>query len=308
MNLTFRGVQLNRFQTREREVPMSISLDPSDKVGIFNLNNLLVGMTDDKEVTLGSVARFEETRGPQEIHRQNQQTMVSVRGMYEGKDFDALRQQVTAMMNGIEYPLGYYWQYSAQMREREEQKSQMGINALLAVVCVYMLMAALFESFLHPLVIMMCLPLAFIGVVWIMLITDTPFGIMAMIGGVILIGVVVNNGIVLIDHINNFRKRGLSINDAILEGGRERFRPIVMTAGTTVLGLVPMAVGDAHLGDAQYYPLARAVMGGLISATFLTLLVLPTYYVVAERLKNWRIRVWARARGREATAGARDGL
>ncbi len=297
LNLTFRGMQLNRFQTDDREVPMSISLDPSDRVGIYNLHNLLVGMTDDdKDITLGSVAEFEETRGQQEIRRENQKTMVSVRGMYEGEEFDDLREDVTLMMNGIEYPLGYYWQFNRRMRERDQQKSQMGINALLAVVCVYMLMAALFESFLHPLVIMMCLPLAFIGVIWIMLLTDTPFGIMAMIGTVILIGVVVNNGIVLIDHVNNFRKRGLPMEDAILEGGRERFRPIVMTAATTVLGLIPMALGNAHLGDAQYYPLARSVMGGLISATFLTLLVLPTYYVMAERLTDWRARVWKKAR------------
>jgi len=305
MNLTFRGVQLNRFQSKDREVPMTISLDPADKVGIYNLDNLLVGMNGDREVTLGSIAKFEETHGPQEIRRENQMTTVSVQGMYEGDAFDELQEQVTLVMNSIEYPLGYHWQYGRQMQQRAQQKSQMGINALLAVVCVYMLMAALFESFLHPLVIMMCLPLAFIGVVWIMVLTDTPFGLMAMIGGVILIGVVVNNGIVLIDHINNFRKRGLSIDQAILEGGRERFRPIVMTAATTVLGLLPMALGNAHLGNAQYYPLARAVMGGLISATFLTLLVLPTYYVVGERLKNWRIRVWARARaGRRAAPAA----
>lgn len=302
MNLTFRGVQLNRFQTPEREVPMSIILDPADRVGIYNLRNLIVGMADNKEITLGSVAELEETRGAQEIRRENQKTMVSVRGMYEGDDFDGLREQVAGIMNSIEYPLGYHWQYSRRIQERDQQKSQMGINALLAVVCVYMLMAALFESFLHPLVIMMCLPLAFIGVVWTLIVSKTSFGLMAMIGAVILIGVVVNNGIVLIDHVNNFRKRGLSMEDAIIEGGRERFRPIVMTAGTTVLGLIPMAVGNAHLGDAQYYPLARAVMGGLISSTFLTLLVLPTYYVVAERLKNWRARVAIRARRRAGVA------
>jgi HAE1 family hydrophobic/amphiphilic exporter-1 len=298
MNLTFRGVQLNRFQTREREVPMTISLDPVDRVGIHNLRNLVVGMTDDKEITLGSIAQFKETRGAQEIRRQNQKTMVSVQGMYEGDDFDGLRDDVAGVMNSIEYPLGYHWQYGRRIQERDQQKSQMGINAILAVICVYMLMAALFESFLHPLVIMMCLPLAFIGVVWMLVLTGTSFGIMAMIGTVILIGVVVNNGIVLIDHVNNFRKRGLSMEKAIIEGGRERFRPIVMTAATTILGLIPMALGNAHLGNAQYYPLARAVMGGLISATFLTLLVLPTYYVVAERLKNWRIRVGLRARRR----------
>ncbi|MCK5617965.1 MAG: efflux RND transporter permease subunit, partial [Candidatus Krumholzibacteria bacterium] len=298
MNLTFRGVQLNRFQTEEREVPMIISLDPSDKVGIYNLQNLLVGMQDDREITLGSVADFAETRGASNIGRQNQMTTVSVQGMYEGEDNSEIMEQITAIMNSIEYPLGYYWSYSSRIREREQQQSQMGTNALLAIVCVYMLMAALFESLLHPLVIMLCLPLAAVGVVLIMVCTGTKMGIMAMIGIVILIGVVVNNGIVLIDHINNFRRRGLSIEDAVIEGGRERFRPIVMTAATTVLGLFPLAVGNAHIGNGQYYPLARAVMGGLISSTFLTLLVLPTFYVLGENVRNYLARMWIAARRR----------
>jgi HAE1 family hydrophobic/amphiphilic exporter-1 len=229
-------------------------------------------------------------------------TTVSVSGMYEGEDNSEVMEQITAIMDSIEYPLGYYWSYSSRIREREQQKSQMGTNALLAVVCVYMLMAALFESLLHPLVIMLCLPLAAVGVVLIMVCTGTKMGIMAMIGIVILIGVVVNNGIVLIDHINNFRRRGLSIEDAVIEGGRERFRPIVMTAATTVLGLFPMAVGNAHIGNGQYYPLARAVMGGLISSTFLTLLVLPTFYVLGENVRSYLARMWIATRRRPPTA------
>jgi HAE1 family hydrophobic/amphiphilic exporter-1 len=309
MNLTFRGVQLNRFQTKEREVPMIISLDPSDKVGIYNLQNLLVGMHEDREVTLGSVASFTETRGASNIYRENQMTTVSVQGMYEGEEKSDIMTQITAVMNSIDYPLGYYWSYSSQIREREQQQSQMGTNALLAIVCVYMLMAALFESLLHPLVIMLCLPLAAVGVVLMMVCTGTKMGIMAMIGVVILIGVVVNNGIVLIDHINNFRKRGLSLEDAVMEGGRERFRPIVMTAATTVLGLFPLAVGNAHIGNGQYFPLARAVMGGLISSTFLTLLVLPTFYVFGENVRDYVVRMWvsARARPQPAVAGAHGG-
>jgi HAE1 family hydrophobic/amphiphilic exporter-1 len=306
MNLTFRGVLLNRFQTPEREVPMFISLDPSDRVGIYNLENLLVGMQEDREITLGSVAEFQETRGPSRIQRRNQVTTVSVQGLYDGEEQDEVMRQITAIMDSIEYPIGYYWSYSSRIQERQQQKSQMGANALLAVVCVYMLMAALFESLLHPLVIMMCLPLAAVGVVLIMVATQTKMGLMAMIGIVVLIGVVVNNGIVLIDHINNYRKKGLSINDAVIEGGRERFRPIVMTAATTVLGLLPMAIGDAHVGQAKYYPLARAVMGGLISSTFLTLLVLPTFYVFGENVKNHFARIWIASRPvpRVALAGA----
>jgi HAE1 family hydrophobic/amphiphilic exporter-1 len=306
MNLTFRGMQLSRYQAEDREVPMFISLDPADRVGLYNLHNLLVGMVDDKEVTLGSIAEFEETRGPTTIVRQDQKTTVSVQGLYEGEDFGELKGEVSEVMNSLQMPLGYSWSFSQRLQARDSQKSQMGINAFLAVICVYMLMAALFESFLHPLVIMVCLPLAGIGVIWALLLTGTAFGMMAMIGTVILIGVVVNNGIVLIDHVNNFRKEGMPIEEALIEGGRERFRPIVMTAATTVLGLVPMAIGNAHVGNAQYYPLARAVMGGLISSTFLTLLALPTYYLLAERMRHSAARLWIRARDSRRAVPAAD--
>ena len=296
MGLTFRGFELNRFQGEDREIPMSISLDPEDQVGIYNLENLMVGVADDKEITLGSVASFQETRGPTQIERDNQRTIVSVRGLYEGERFDELLEETRALMNSMTLPPGYAWSFSRRIEEKNQQAQQMLINALLAILCVYLVMAALFESLLHPLVIMICLPLAAVGVIWMLLLTGTSFGLMAMIGVVILIGVVVCNGIVLIDHINNLRKDGMPMNEAVIEGGRERLRPIVMTALTTILGLLPMALGNSHIGDAQYYPLARALMGGMISSTFLTLLVLPAYYILAERAKSWWHATVARAR------------
>jgi HAE1 family hydrophobic/amphiphilic exporter-1 len=293
MGLTFRGFELNRFQGEDREIPMSISLDPEDQVGIYNLQNLMVGMTDDKEITLGSVATFQETRGPTQIERDNQRTIVSVRGLYEGDRFDELLEETKAIMNSVTLPPGYAWSFSRRIEEKNQQAQQMLINALLAILCVYLVMAALFESLLHPLVIMVCLPLAAVGVIWMLLLTGTSFGLMAMIGVVILIGVVVCNGIVLIDHINNLRKEGMPMNEAVIEGGRERLRPIIMTALTTILGLMPMALGNSHIGDAQYYPLARALMGGMISSTFLTLLVLPANYILGERAKAWWVNTLA---------------
>jgi HAE1 family hydrophobic/amphiphilic exporter-1 len=135
-----------------------------------------------------------------------------------------------------------------------------------------------------------------VGVVIALLVTGTAVNMMAMIGGVILIGIVVNNGIVLVDHVNNFRREGDTIYDAILKGGRERFRPIVMTACTTILGLLPMAVGQTNIAGTQYYPLARAVIGGLAMSTLLTLVALPTYYVLGERFALWVRNLRARAR------------
>jgi HAE1 family hydrophobic/amphiphilic exporter-1 len=145
-----------------------------------------------------------------------------------------------------------------------------------------------------------CVVFAVVGALWLFLLTGTPVNLMAFIGAVILIGIVVNNGIVLVDHINHYRSVGLPMDDAILNAGSERLRPILMTAGTTILGLVPLAVfQDAHVGDAKYYPMARAIIGGLISSTLLTLIVMPTYYrLVNGWVANFRaVSAGARAKG-----------
>jgi HAE1 family hydrophobic/amphiphilic exporter-1 len=138
----------------------------------------------------------------------------------------------------------------------------------------------------------MSLPFAFVGVVWTLLLTGTPFNLMAKIGLMVLVGVVVNNGIVLLDHINNLRRRGLPRSEAILEGCRERFRPILMTASTTIVGLIPLAAGTSGIFELRYFPLARTIMGGLMSATVLTLIVLPTYYELFDNLALWVKRTW----------------
>jgi HAE1 family hydrophobic/amphiphilic exporter-1 len=296
MNLTFRGMQLRRFQTPDREVPMEISLSPEDKVGLYNLKNLLVGMSDGRDMTLGTVADLTVSRGPTTIRRNAQKASVSISGAYDREKNKELRDKVVAVMNSIQLPFGYSWSFGREFQRQQEQNMDMLFNVLLALICVYLVMAALFESLLHPLIIMMCLPFSLVGVVLALLITGTAVNMMAMIGGVILIGIVVNNGIVLIDHVNNFRRQGNTVYEAILKGGRERFRPIVMTACTTILGLLPMAIGKTNVAGMQYYPLARAVIGGLAMGTILTLIALPTFYVIGERQKHWAKRVWARAK------------
>jgi HAE1 family hydrophobic/amphiphilic exporter-1 len=296
MNLTFRGMPLRRFQAADREVDMDIILSPEDRVGLYNLKNLLVGITDGREMTLGTVADLSVSRGPTTIRRNNQKAAVSIEASYDREKYKEMNGNVAMLMNQIQFPLGYSWSFGDRFRRQQEQKNDMLFNVLLALVCVYLVMAALFESFLHPMIIMLCLPFSVVGVVLALLITGTAVNLMAMIGVVILIGIVVNNGIVLIDHVNNFRRAGDTIYEAIIKGGRERFRPIVMTACTTILGLLPMAVGQTNIAGTQYYPLARAVIGGLAMGTVLTLVALPTYYVIGERFALWTRTVRARAR------------
>ena len=282
LGLTFRGVSLREFQARDREVEMGILLEPSDRRNLESLAMLPVTMVDGRGIQLDQVAHFEMRRTPGSINREEQRTAASVRASYEGEEMKDVTRAVEGTMKNLALPTGYSWSFGREMRDSQEQQSRLGWDILLALACVYFVMAALFESFLHPLVIMNTVPLAGVGVVWTLILTRTPMNIMAMRGIVILIGVIVNNGIVLIDHINQLRRAGRSRSDAVLDGCRERFRPVLMTAGTTVLGLVPLALGDSNIGDARYAPMAMTLMGGLTVGTVLTLILLPTFYVLAE--------------------------
>lgn len=283
MGLTYRGVQLPRLNTGTKEVDMVVSLDPSDQESIENLALLTVGEFSGRPVRLEQVADFQIVNSPQRIHRVSRKSGLTIRGSYEGEKLDDALKDIRVLLDQIEMPLGYGWSFGSQIVRSQQQQSEMGMNMILALFCVFFVMASLFESLLHPLVVMACVPFASIGVFWVMMATGSPFNLMAMIGMVILIGIVVNNGIVLIDHVNHRRRLGEDIHEALLIACGERLRPILMTAGTTILGLLPLAVfHGAHVGDAEYYPMAWAIIGGLASSTLLTLLVLPTYYLLAN--------------------------
>lgn len=292
MELTYRGRQLPRLRTGERELDLVISLLPEDRESLENLAMLTVGSHGGEPVLLDQVADFTFGHGPERIFRQDQRSGVTVSGTWSGDRLDEALEAIGPVMASLTMPPGYGWNFGSEIRRARQQQGEMGLNMLLALACVFFVMASLFESLLLPLVVMGTVPFASLGVFWLMMATGTPFNLMAMIGIVILIGVVVNNGIVLIDHVAGLQRAGRSLDEAILEGGADRLRPILMTAGTTILGLLPLAVGGgAHVGNAEYYPMARAISGGLASSTVLTLLVMPTYYRLALR---WREAVSAR--------------
>jgi HAE1 family hydrophobic/amphiphilic exporter-1 len=295
LNLTFRGVDLREMQANDREVPIGILLTPEDRKSLEHLRVMTIGIQDGRPVTLEQVADFQFKHAPTNIHREQQRTSISILGTYEGEEFGNAREAMAELMSTMALPAGYSWSFGREDRRVAQEQNERLRNVQLALACVYFVMAALFESILHPLVIMLTVPFAIFGVMWLMALTNTPMNIMAMIGVVVLIGVIVNNGIVLISHVNTFRRRGLLLHDAIIEAGRERFRPILMTAATTVLGLLPLALSDTAMSGAQYYPMARALIGGLVSGTALTLIVLPTFYVLAERVLDFWRGIWGRS-------------
>jgi HAE1 family hydrophobic/amphiphilic exporter-1 len=289
---TLGGMRLRRFNAGPHEVETWLALRQVDRTNLDDLRQLRVRTSSGREILLGDIATFDVIRRAQEIRRENRKVRAAVRGSYEGKDWDKTRKQIEGMMNAFELPAGYSWSWDDRILEQDTQGKEMGINFLLALLLVYIVMASLFESLAQPFAILFSIPFAVPGAIWFLAATRTPFNLMAQIGLLILMGIVVNNGIVLLDHKNQLRKMGLSQEEAILQAGRDRLRAILMTASTTVIGLVPLAIGGSAVGGLFYFPLARTVMGGLMSSTLLTLIILPYIDLGVEGFANWLRRLW----------------
>ncbi|MBI3539807.1 MAG: efflux RND transporter permease subunit, partial [Candidatus Eisenbacteria bacterium] len=195
-------------------------------------------------------------------------------------------------MQSMSFPAGYSWSFGSGDEDSDQTQQELLVNLMLALVLVYLVMAALFESLIQPFAIMLALPFAFVGIAWMCLLTGSPFNLMAQIGLLILVGIVVNNGIVLVYHVHQLRARGVERAVAIREAARDRLRPILMTTLTTILGLMPLAFGNTGVGGVLYYPLARTVIGGLAASSVMTLLLVPCLYTLLE--DGWTMvgRVW----------------
>jgi len=228
------------------------------------------------------------------VERQQRRSVVSVRANYDTKRGGEVRKAANRVLNAMSFPTGYSWSFGEGFEEESRTQQEMLVNLLLALVLVYLVMAGLFESLLHPFAIMFALPFAFVGIAATCLLTHSPFNLMSQIGLLILIGIVVNNGIVLVYHIHQLRERGIERTRAILDASHHRLRPILMTMLCTVLGMAPLAAGGSHAGGVLYYPLARCVMGGLVAATVLTLVLVPCLYTLIEDGAALVARVWTR--------------
>ncbi len=293
LGIVIRGRKIRGYRTPEGEVEIWLWLRPGDREDLEDLKSVVVGSgPEGQEILLSQVADFHLVKTPTVILRENRRTYTEITVSYTGDKKEEGKQLLGEVMDSLDYPRGYGWTYGFWTQRQESEDLDLLFNVLLALFMVYFVMASLFESLAHPFSIMFSLPFALVGVTWFLYLTGTPFNIMSKIGLMVLMGIVVNNGIVLIDHINNLRRQGLSRSEAILSGCQERFRPILMTATTTIVGLIPLALGTTGMFELRYFPLARTVMGGLISSTLLTLVVLPTYYTLVDDLANWLKRTW----------------
>ena len=282
VSLTFRGRRLPRFRTPSGEREMRLTLDERETESVSQLHNLPVWTADGDKIPLASMAEFRVAPGPERIQRDNRKTGVWVGARYEEGTMDDYLPLVQAAMDGMDFPFGYTWTMSEWAERQREQSREFLVNLLLALGLVFAVMASLFESVRQAIGLMVALPFALAGAFWALWMTGTDFDSPAAVGLLLLIGVVVNNGIVMIEHINQYRRRGMERTAAMLRGGRERLRPILMTAITTLVGLVPIVVERPALAGVYYYSMALVIMGGLVVSTFLTSLLLPATASLAE--------------------------
>jgi HAE1 family hydrophobic/amphiphilic exporter-1 len=303
-SFTLGGTRLARFNAGDHEVETWLALRAEDRTDLEDLKRIQVATTQGMPVLLGDIADFQLVRREQEIRREDRKVRVEVNAAYEGEEWDDTKESVSGLMDTLNLPPGYAWSWDDRILEQEDQGQQMMVNLLLALALVYIVMASLFESLAQPFAILFSIPFALPGAAWLLAATGTPFNLMAQIGLLILMGIVVNNGIVLLDHMNHLRRQGVPREEAILLAGRDRLRPVLMTAATTILGLLPMAFGGSGVGGLLYFPLARTVMGGLISSTVLTLIVLPYITLGVEGVANWARNLWTGSAPRRVGEGA----
>jgi HAE1 family hydrophobic/amphiphilic exporter-1 len=282
VGLTYRGRRLPRFRTDDGEREMRLTLDEKRVETISQLQNLPVPTDAGQAVPLASVADLREVPGPERIMRDNRLTSVWVGANYEDGTREQYMPQVSAVLKKIDFPYGYSWTFGQWEQRQKEKSREFLTNLLLALLLIFAVMAGLFESVRQAIALMVALPFAISGAAWTLYLTGTDFDQPAAIGLLLLIGIVVNNGIVMLEHINTYRRQGMERQEAMLRGGRERLRPILMTALTTLLGLVPIVIQRPSLAGVYYYSMALVIMGGLLVSTFLTLVLLPTTASLAE--------------------------
>lgn len=306
VGLALRGAPLREFRRGDSEVPVWVRFAGAEQSSPEDLASYTVRTGDGRSVPLLSLVDVAIKPSATQIGRTNRQTTLTIKAnLAEKVTVPDGRKAMEETLKPMSFPAGYTFSFDGgDYGDDNEAMAQMMFNLVIALVMIYVVMAAVFESLLFPAAIMSGVLFSIFGVFWLFWITGTSFGIMSFIGILVLMGVVVNNGIVMIEHINNLRRRGMGRTQALVEGSRERLRPIMMTMGTAILAMIPISMTDTQLlgNGPPYYPMARAIAGGLAFSTVVSLLFLPTIYAMLDDMSTAVSRIIRRARGRGVEA------
>ena len=279
------GTTVTKYKDKGEEIDVVIKQLGDITESLSNFENMYITTPRGVNIPLSQVADISIIKGPVKINREGQERVVTVTSQIIGKDLRSINKDIYEKLEEYEMPEGYYYDIVGENEDMMEAFMQLSLALILAVVLIYMVMAAQFESLIHPFIILFTIPLAFGGGALALFITRNTFGVTAFIGVIMLAGIVVNNGIVLIDYINTLRNEGKEMVEAITIAGPVRLRPILMTTLTTILGLVPLALGIGEGAELQA-PMAIVVIGGLTLSTVLTLVFVPVLYMVFENISS----------------------
>ncbi|GAA6183719.1 efflux RND transporter permease subunit [Aliiglaciecola sp. NS0011-25] len=297
ISTALRGANLRTFRNDSNgEIDIRLLYDETLQTSIDALRNLTVSRNLDQNVTLDMLADLTIKPRMSQIQRDGRQTALSIGANLESElTIEEAQERIESIMANVQLPSGYSWALDGSFQRQDEDEGVMITNMILAVCMIYIVMAALFESLLLPTSVLTSLIFSFTGVFWAFLITGNPMTVMGMIGMLILMGIVVNNGIVLVDRINQLVNQGMTVHNAIIEGCLTRVRPILMTVSTTVLGLLPLAFGDMSIGGdgPSYSPMAIAIIGGLLFSTLTSLFLVPLTYLLLLKLRRNTIEMIA---------------
>jgi HAE1 family hydrophobic/amphiphilic exporter-1 len=277
------GTRAGSYREGGDEYDIRVKIEEAEKLDLREILDLTLVGSEGEPVVLRNVVKVESKSGPVRIERKDQERILTISANISGRDMGSILDDIRDGLRTIAVPRDFSIVFGGDYEEQQKAFRELLLSFILALILVYMVMASLYESLRYPLVVMFSVPFAAIGVILILFLSNTTFNVQSYIGCIMLGGIVVNNAILLVDHINLLRRRdNLPLREAIEEAGRRRLRPILMTAMTTILAMVPLAIGLGEGGEVQA-PLARAVIGGLISSTLITLLMVPSVYLIFEK-------------------------
>jgi len=276
----------SRFREEDKEIDIRVRLQEEDRKDIPDLEHILLYTPTQESVPLSAVAKVVEGRTPREIQRRDQSRVIVISANISGRKLSQSMGEIEAMLRSIQLPEGYSYRFTGDVEEMRESSRSLIFALAFAVLIVYMILASQFQSLLYPFIILFSIPLSGVGVVLALLITQNTLSLGVYIGAILLAGIVVNNAIILIDCVIELRREGRPLKEALVEAGKMRLRPILMTAATTVLGTLPIGLTWGE-GSEIRAPMAIAVVGGMSTSTLLTLVIVPVIYMMIERVKEF---------------------
>jgi len=282
------GTQASQYREGGREYRILVKVKDSEKLDINNILDFTLTNVDGEQISLRNVVNTQPRRGPMRIERRDRERVLTISAEIAGRDLASVIADIGEGLRSVPIPRDFSIGFTGDYEEQQKAFRELLVSIIMAIMLVYMIMAMLYESIRDPFIVMFSVPLAAIGVIFMLFITNTTFNVQSYIGCIMLGGIVVNNAILLVDYTNLLRHRDkMELREAIEEAGLRRLRPILMTALTTIMAMIPLALGLREGSEAQA-PMARAVIGGLLSSTLITLFVVPVIYSIFEGLRRKR--------------------